>query len=151
MATKAPCPSCGESAFLVGFSTVENFVSTASSLSAEEPWSFCPSSHCSVVYFSPSASLHHHELRCTVFQKSTDPQRLVCYCFQHTALDLLDKPELESQIADACRAGRDRCAECNPQGRCCLGNVRVLLRRSSNTTADEPDCCGVSRSGDASR
>jgi hypothetical protein len=50
-------------------------------------------------------------------------------------------------IEEQCRQGLDRCEVANPQGRCCLGNVKAVARAvgaasagSSNRPA-VPDCC----------
>lgn len=74
----------------------------------------------------------------------TEPMdRIVCFCFGHTAAQLLAATRadgtnrIEEEIREACRHGLDRCATTNPEGRCCLGNVRRLLRGQDGG----PDCC----------
>lgn len=74
--------------------------------------------------------------------KDDAPERLVCYCFGHSVAAVLEASapdgsnRILDEIMDACGRGLDRCEEMNPQGRCCLGNVRALLR-----TGRSPDCC----------
>ena len=88
------------------------------------------------MYFSPE----HHEhftvtdLRVVVYQKARDDAATpVCYCFGHSVGDTRDAThaDLQAVIDDITQGIRqDQCA-CdlrNPQGACCLGNVRRFLR-----------------------
>ena len=62
----------------------------------------------------------------------TDPHPL-CYCFGYTAADIAAEIRADgaTTIPDAitahCRRGEDRCPETNPQGSCCLGNIRAAV------------------------
>lgn len=141
---KPTCPSCGERGRVVSMTTVRA-LSTTTFDDGASVW-FCETTTCAVVYYvEDGGHVEKSELRVAVFQKETDPARPVCYCFEHSVRDVLDaergdgtNPIVEA-ITSACRAGLDRCEETNPQGRCCLGNVRGLLRGRS-----APDCCGGS-------
>jgi len=100
---------------------------------------FCRTATCPVVYFSP-ASRHSFtvgEVRERVFQKEpTAADVPICYCFRHTVGDLrLGSAEARAAIVDDINAGIDA-SECacdlrNPQGACCLGNVRRLVRHAT--------------------
>ncbi len=105
---------------------------------------FCQETTCPVVYFDGAgAHIDKVDVRVVVFQKETDPTRPVCYCFQHSVAEVLDAEREDGsnrvvdEITAECRRGLDRCEETNPQGRCCLGNVRGLLRVNAG-----PACCG---------
>lgn len=80
---------------------------------------FCPYADCNIVYFHKSAVIPCSLVLVPVFQKSSDPQRLVCY-------------------------GQK---EMKPQGRCCLENVRGVMNSKSVTgqpAEDGTECCGGS-------
>lgn len=110
-------------------------------LALGEPW-FCLGEACEVVYFDASGLVVTKDaLRVQVFQKERDPERLVCYCFRHSVRDV-EAAEAEAEaeggnrvveaITAACRSGLDRCEQMNPQGRCCLGNIRRVAKLASS-------------------
>jgi hypothetical protein len=107
----------------------------------------CKSPPCGVVYFSwRDEHIDKPDVRVVVFHKDTNVSRPVCYCFGHSVADVLDanaddgSNRIVEEITAACRRGLDRCEHENPQGRCCLGNVRQLLRHK-DTSSDDPGCC----------
>jgi len=126
---------------------------------------FCGRSDCDVVYFGEGGlRFGTHDLRVLVFEKSTERSRSVCYCFEHTVADIEDEvrrtggSEVPDRIAAACKQGLDRCEETNPQGTCCLGNVRQVVRAAIAVGAagaggprcdgmHPPDCCAPAASG----
>lgn len=122
--------------------TVQHLATAAVPADWGPAW-FCATPSCAVVYFRADGDhLDRPDLVVPVFQKETDGRRPVCYCFGHSVADILDAQRddgsnrLVEEITSACRRGLDRCEETNPQGRCCLGNVRGLLRIASPST-----CC----------
>ncbi|MBN4050154.1 cation transporter [Desulfobulbus sp. AH-315-M07] len=103
-----------------------------------EGYRFCPAADCSTVYTheSATAAFVTDDLTVEVFQKSERPERLLCYCFDYSVADVQADPDASlTFIEDKCRDGLDRCEEENPQGRCCLGNVRQVA-----ASRDEEDC-----------
>jgi len=124
---------------------------------------FCRTPSCDVVYFSVGTGERFGtgELRVPVFQKSADSQRPVCYCFEHSVADVQEEVArtggslVPDSIAEKCRQGLDRCEETNPQGACCLGNVREVVASAgaaapaTSSLAAAPaaqeahDCCAV--------
>lgn len=94
---------------------------------------FCRSAHCPVVYFHGEAgtALGADALKVRVGHKEHLADRPICYCFGHSAADLQARPSIGEEIKAACKRGEDRCAETNPQGSCCLGNVAAVLRDAS--------------------
>jgi len=106
---------------------------------------FCSTETCPVVYFdSKGARVMTEALRVGVFQKQSDPSRLVCYCFEHSVAEVraATRPDQSNEVVDSimakCRAGLDRCEETNPQGRCCLGNVRSVAKGKASV---DPEPC----------
>jgi hypothetical protein len=89
---------------------------------------YCPTPACDVVYFHAEAGVVRVEsVRVRVGQKESAPDRPVCYCFGFSAADIVANPEaVRRDITERCRRGRDRCREANPQGACCLGQVRAI-------------------------
>lgn len=148
--TLAICPECGERGRRVGGITVAKLVSTMSALSLVGQAMFCATESCEVVYFdSKGARVVKAALRVQVFQKESDLSRLVCYCFEHSVAEVLaasrsdESNEVVDSIMAACRAGLDRCEETNPQGRCCLGNVRAVAKAEVGVGSEScPSCEG---------
>jgi hypothetical protein len=107
------------------------------------PYYFCPNRDCAAVYFSEDGlqTFHKNEVRERVYQKEPEAADVfVCYCFQHTVGEVLNTtPEGHTTILDDINAGikAQQCA-CdlrNPQGSCCLGNVRSVIKRAEISTA----------------
>jgi hypothetical protein len=89
-----------------------------------------------VVYFSADGSQHFAEadLRERVHQKAPAADDVfVCYCFRYTpntiraARRATGTSAVVDQITRNIQAGRCACEIRNPQGRCCLGNVRAVI------------------------
>lgn len=134
------CPSCGQRGRPVGLLTVQAQVA----LSLRElrpPYWFCRTPSCAVVYFAAEAPpITCDQLRERVFQKASDPDVLVCYCFRYTRGDLQrgDSARRDSILADVIagtQQGQCACEIRNPQGSCCLGNLRHLARERTGSAA----------------
>jgi hypothetical protein len=97
---------------------------------------FCRTPTCPVVYFSPDVeqTFTTEQVRERVYQKEPEAAAvLVCYCFQHTAGAIrAASPEARAALVDEINAGitagQCACDIRNPQGSCCLGNVRGLIK-----------------------
>ena len=119
-------------------------------LGEHDGWRLCTSESCEVVYFRDDEVVVLGETRGVPFHKSEDPQRLVCFCFEHSVADVeADVAEngtstIQVSIKAECKAGRDDCKRKNPQGRCCLGNVGQVVKRAAPDDADGggAGCCG---------
>jgi hypothetical protein len=102
---------------------------------SDQPYRFCASPACAAVYYAPAngATLTRDQLRERVYQK--EPGRndvLVCYCFHHTAgiaqsHEVSDRAAVLADITAGINADQCACELRNPQGTCCLGNVRALM------------------------
>jgi hypothetical protein len=102
---------------------------------------FCKTPSCPVVYFSIEVGQNftQEEVRERVYQKEPDADEVfICYCCKHTAGDIrLASRAMRNYILDGINSGikAERCA-CdlrNPQGSCCLGNVRGLIKSLEHT------------------
>jgi hypothetical protein len=99
---------------------------------------FCPDPNCPTVYYSADGEQLFTEshLRERVYQKHPDDDGLlICYCFQHTVGSIRNEiietgsSRAVERITAGIQAGQCACDVRNPQGDCCLGNVRQLVKR----------------------
>lgn len=131
------CPVCGQKGKKVGGATIKAMVSISLRDVRDTQYYFCKTSDCRVVYFNEEGdqTFDTTQVRERVYQKEpTSPDVLACYCFQHTAQSI--RVELQStghssvvdDINAGIQAGQCACDWRNPQGSCCLGNVRTLVK-----------------------
>ncbi len=131
------CPECRQAGKPVQLQTVKALLGV--SLRAIEPgdYLFCRTPTCPVVYFSANdtRAFTRAQVRERVYQKEPDQDEVfVCYCFRHTvgeirSLSPQERGELIQDIHAGIQAGQCACELRNPQGSCCLGNVRELIKR----------------------
>jgi hypothetical protein len=103
-------------------------------LGADGDWRYCSAADCDVAWFSNTTKdvVTCDESRVRFFDKETSEDRPVCYCFGFSVADVRAGRRADGQntvaaaITQRCRRGEDRCAQTNPQGACCLGNVRGI-------------------------
>jgi hypothetical protein len=139
--TVTACPTCGQRGKRVGTQTVKALLSVTLRRVYED-YQFCESPTCPVVYFSADGShtFIKNEIRERVFQKEPDTQDvLICYCFQHTTGELLSasdtqRSDILSDITTGTKTGQCACDLRNPQGDCCLGNIRQFLKQHPTQT-----------------
>lgn len=150
-----PCPRCGQQGRSVSPATIESLVTSAAraQLRSLDGFRFCATPACDVAYFHPATGiiLACAEVRVPIFQKRTEPERLVCYCFQHTVAAIQREvrdtgtSHIATDIKTKCAQGLDDCAHNNPQGSCCLGNVQRVIREASGGNQPPPSdgggCC----------
>lgn len=148
--TDRSCLGCDGKTKRVGPETVTSLVPLRKEQD-NDGFRFCPAQSCDVVYSRRAIDtrVHEHELAVEVFQKSSRRDRPVCYCFGYSVHDVeVDGPAIIDDIEAKCREGLDRCEELNPQGRCCLGNVRKVAseagevpQASDGQQAAAGNCC----------
>lgn len=97
---------------------------------------YCSDATCSVVYFDGEAVFGTDVLKVPVFHKDDGADVPVCYCFHWTRTRIADEVRATGastaaeQITEHIRAGRCGCEVNNPQGSCCLGNVRSVVKKT---------------------
>jgi len=131
------CPVCGEKGKPVQGQTVKALLSVSLREVQDIEYLFCKTQTCPVVYFSPDGeqTFTVEQVRERVYQKEPDVQEVfVCYCFQHTVGDIRaasseNRATLVDDINTGINAEQCACDLRNPQGSCCLGNVRGLIKR----------------------
>jgi hypothetical protein len=91
---------------------------------AHQGYYFCDDPNCDVVYFGEDNSLlMRDDLRGTVGQKSQDPDKTLCYCFDINAADIQTEDVHALARAFVIEQTRNATCDCtvrNPSGRCCL-------------------------------
>ena len=139
----AACPVCNEKGKTVQGQAVKALLSVTLRRVKNTGYLFCRKQTCPVVYFSADGqqSFTARQVRERVYQKEPDEDNvLVCYCFRYTVGEIRGASrESRVSILNDINAGiqADQCA-CdlrNPQGSCCLGNVRELIKRLEQANA----------------
>lgn len=154
------CPECGARGRPIKPATLQAQVDPPrlAALASAEGWAMCTGEACDVAYFQDDAIVVVADIRSVPFHKSTDVQRLACFCFGHSVaavqadVDDAGVSRIQARIKRACRAGEDDCLRKNPAGRCCLGNVGQVVKSAKpavdpmpvavdQASACDVDCC----------
>ncbi|MEG4593057.1 hypothetical protein QUB00_14755 [Microcoleus sp. F8_C2] len=105
-------------------------------LDPQSTYTFCPSSNCSVVYFSNTGQTFTTvDLKVPVFQKDFNEQVPACYCFDWSRQRIREEIEQTgtssavASITAHIKAKRCGCEVNNPKGVCCLANVRETVHQ----------------------
>ena len=131
------CPVNGEATQPVGRQTIESLVrpEVITDLTPQ-PYYFCNASDCDVVYVSALGDhlITKNQLTVRVGVKEADDPRPLCYCFGYDHADIeadirrKNATDIQTIITRRVRAGECRCAETNPSGSCCLGDVARAIK-----------------------
>ncbi|MFS8860717.1 putative iron-sulfur cluster-binding metallochaperone [Synechococcus sp. B60.1] len=143
------CPRSGEQGIPVQLITLKSllFPRALAQLDADSNYAFCRDPICPVVYFSEQGqSFGVDDLKVPVFQKESGEDVPVCYCFAWTRRRI--RQELQgsttpqailAEIAAHIKARRCGCQVNNPQGFCCLENVRQVILEVQQEKVGERD------------
>ncbi len=131
------CPTNGRIGKLIDSLTLKAMLAKPLTELRPTEYRFCTDSDCPTVYYSVDGlqTFTEANLRERVYQKHPqDREVLICYCFRHKVGDVLSDASnaggatvIES-IDAGIQAGQCACDIRNPQGSCCLGNVRALVK-----------------------
>lgn len=135
------CSACGQVGKRVQEETVKALLAVSLREMHDGDYLFCQTPGCPVVYFTldGTQTFTTEQVRERVYQKEPDKDEVgVCYCFRHTIGEIrfmprTDRAALLDDINAGIQAGQCACDLRNPQGSCCLGNVRELLTRLQRT------------------
>lgn len=145
------CPDCGSKGKSVKPLTIESLVvkEVCARAGRADGFRFCGEPTCDVAYFHAETGVRiaKSDVRVRIGQKETTAPRPICYCFDHTVeaieaeVRATGTSKVGDEITEKCRQGLDRCEETNPQGSCCLANVRraikdAEMRQARGTMAD---------------
>ncbi len=132
------CPACDQVGKIVQGQTVKSLLAVSlREVRDEVDYLFCRTQTCPVVYFTPDGTqtFTTAQVRERVYQKEPDADDVfVCYCFRHTVGDIrATSPQQRSAMLDdiniGIQVGQCACDLRNPQGACCLGNVRSVIKQ----------------------
>jgi CopZ-like zinc binding protein len=137
------CPACGKIGKPVQGHTIKSLLSVTLRQVQEVQYLFCRTQSCPVVYFSADVEqvFTVEEVRERVYQKEPETEDVfICYCFRHTVAQLRnaspeDRFAIAGNINSGINAGQCACDLRNPQGSCCLGNVRARIKRLEKKVA----------------
>ena len=131
------CPQCLQVGKPIDTGTVKSLLARSLIEVTAAHYSFCATATCSVVYFAVETdhTFTTADVREAVYQKApNDPAVFVCYCFRHTvgqidaAIQQVNPQRVVTAITAGIQAGCCACDVRNPQGTCCLGNVRARFQ-----------------------
>jgi len=154
------CPNCGEIGRPVHVVTLKHMVMPKFlDFVNKRGFAFCPTPDCQVVYFyADGGTLKKADLRIRVGLKETADPVPVCYCFGFTERMLFEEVQTSGQssipqrIAAEIKADNCVCEVRNPQGSCCLGNVKAAVTRAQrDRRRDNPSSSPLTRDEHFSR
>lgn len=137
------CPECKQKGKIVQIQTVKALLSVSLRLIQETDYYFCRTRLCPIVYYSADnkSSFTTSQLRERVYQKEPSADDVfVCYCFRHTVAAIrhaepASRAEIVNDIMTGIQTNQCACPLRNPQGSCCLGNVRGLIKQTEQIAA----------------
>lgn len=134
MLPSPPCPTNHQPGQRVDTLTLKALLARPLTELTAAEYRFCRAPDCPTVYYSADGAqcFTEADLRERVFQKHlAETDTPVCYCFGYTVGDVDAHPNaIIKDIQAGIRAGQCACDIRNPQGECCLGNVRALARHA---------------------
>lgn len=140
--TISTCAECGQTGKPVQGQTVKALLSVSLRVVQDVEYLFCRTQSCSIVYFTSDGSqtFTTQHVRERVYQKEPEVESVfVCYCFRHTvgevhAASSEGRAAIVDDVNAGIQAGQCACDLRNPQGSCCLGNLRGLVKRLEELT-----------------
>ncbi len=133
------CPACARQGNTVDTLTLKAMLTQSLTELREVEYRFCRTPECPTVYYSADGEQQflEHDIREQVHNKHPDDDGVyVCYCFRHTPesikkeLAKTGRSTVVATITAGTQAGQCACDIRNPQGNCCLGNVRAVVDRA---------------------
>ena len=133
------CPACARPGKTVDTLTLKAMLAHPLTELLAVEYRFCRTPECPVVYYSADGGQRflERDIREHVHNKHPDDDSVfVCYCFRHTPesikkeLAITSRSTVVATITAGIQAGQCACDIRNPQGTCCLGNVRAVIERA---------------------
>lgn len=129
------CIHCGNLGKVVQGNTVKALLTVSLRNVSASEYRFCAMPTCPIVYFAAdhTHAFTTHQLRERVYQKlPDDPTVWICYCFRYAVGEVRlasveRRHAIIGDITAGVQAGQCACDLRNPQGSCCLGNVRAEI------------------------
>ena len=139
--TSVLCSTCGQKGKPIDILTLKALLAVPLTVLSAVEYAFCRTPDCPTVYYSLDGQQQFGEdaLRERVHQKhQTADDVFVCYCFRHSPgsirAELLatGNSSTIATVTAGIQAGQCACDIRNPQGSCCLGNVRATVQRTES-------------------
>ncbi len=131
------CQFCGQRGIPVGERTLKSLLRDdilSEIKGGLNGFFFCRTSDCDVVYFRGRETFGKDALRVRVGIKEKFPPRPLCYCFGWTRerieRDFEEKgySDVIREVSQLVKEGKCECEVKNPSGRCCLGDLKRVVR-----------------------
>jgi Zinc binding domain len=128
------CPADQTIGNSVNITTLKNLLipRAIERIEADVKYRFCSSKTCHVVYYSDKGQVFTtNDLKVSVYQKDDGDDTPICYCWGFTRQDIREEVldcrvhKILPLILELTKRGRCHCSQTNPQGYCCLSNVRI--------------------------
>ena len=135
------CRACGQKGKKVDSITLKAMLDVSLLVLRDVPYLFCRTADCPMVYFAADElqSFTKDQIRVPVYQKEPGDESVpVCYCFHHSPATIwaelwaTGQSTVVEEIEGGIKSGQCACEVRNPQGSCCLGNVRAVVKRVRN-------------------
>jgi hypothetical protein len=119
---KIECPTCQQLAVSVSKRTMMQHIKDVWDYRfSDEPYYFCHTPDCDVVYFTESGeSLRKDAVRTRIGIKEQDDSALICYCFGVSKAVAATNKAAKEFVIKQTRESSCACETTNPSGRCCL-------------------------------
>ena len=136
---KLICPGDGTQGKPVQLITLKSLLEPTAleQLNPQESYFFCASAECPIVYFSPAGQeFTTSDVKVAVFPKDQTETVPICYCFGWSRqrirqeIEQYGKSSAIASITSHIQAKRCGCQVNNPQGFCCLANVRLAVEQA---------------------
>jgi len=132
------CSYCHEKGKTVEIITVKSLLKpdAMKRLNTIDGFAFCRTNDCPVIYFNRHQNFMKSDITVRVFQKEHKKDVPVCYCFGYTTeiiqqvLKTVDQYPPSETIQQYVKEKKCACETRNPQGSCCLGNVKSIEKET---------------------
>ena len=134
--TNINCPVCQHKGKKIDTATVKSQIVVSLHYVSDSQYYFCDQTDCDVVYYNEGGNIFTIlDVRERVYQKEPHADNvLMCYCFYHTLgaiktdIHHHSGQTIVDNINTGIQTGKCACDWRNPQGSCCLGNVKKLIK-----------------------
>ncbi|MDH5516258.1 MAG: hypothetical protein OEY36_00390 [Gammaproteobacteria bacterium] len=120
---KQLCPVCANKCLSVEIKTMLQHIKSPwqYSLTGQQPFFYCSSALCDVVYFSTDGTaINKPDIRQEIGVKEKNDNALICFCFGVTKAQAASDKKIKEFVVNQTRLSLCACDTSNPSGRCCL-------------------------------
>jgi hypothetical protein len=134
------CPMCGKDGAVVKKITLQSLLldDVKPRIHDDLDYKYCKNPKCPIVYFCrlDDKNFYSNELREKATAKDMGMDVKVCYCFNLSRQNILSELEMtgtSTALVDVKNKMKDPgcfCERSNPQGGCCLGNIKAWINEA---------------------